>query len=360
MQAFEIGINEAGQRLDKYLVKLMPSAPKSFIYKMLRKKNIVLNDKRVEGNEKTQMGDVVKLYLADDTIAQMREVAGNVTRENQTGNHAGSIEERKGMAAGAKVCPDAHETALEVLYMDAHVMLVNKPQGILSQKSAPSDISMVEITNDYLLENGVITQEQLKTFHPSVVNRLDRNTSGILCVGISLPGSQALSELFRIRTMKKEYLCVVKGVLKRDMHLKGYLVKNHRTNQVEIFKEKPRKGEASYIETAFTPLSVSGGYTLLCVDLITGRSHQIRAHLASIGHPIVGDAKYGDPQINRAVKKHYGITSQCLHAWRMRFPELSGALAGLSEQQITAPVPQAFQKLLEGEHLSWQPGQEEG
>lgn len=335
MQAFEIGVNEAGQRLDKYLGKLMPSAPKSFLYKMLRKKNIVLNDRKAEGSEKTQIGDIVKLYLADDTIRQMREVH---------------------LYSPRKTASPAEMRSLEILYQDEHVMLVNKPQGLLSQKSVPTDVSMVELIIDDLMKKSLLSAEQLKTFHPSVVNRLDRNTSGILCAGISLPGSQELSALFRARTMKKEYLCVVKGCLKKNMHLRGYLAKNHKNNQVRIYNEQPKDMEAAYIETIFTPLRVGGDYTLICADLVTGRSHQIRAHLASIGHPIVGDAKYGDVQINRIMKKKYDISCQCLHAWRMTFPELSGVLLGLSEQQITAPLPERFQKLLEGEHLSWQPG----
>lgn len=358
MQAFEIGMNEAGQRLDKYLGKLMPSAPKGFLYKMLRKKNIVLNDRKAEGSEKTQLGDVVKLYLADDTIRQMRRARTEGRSLSVSAGSQSADQDRSKVKNNAlqKKISREEVSSLEILYQDEHVMLVNKPQGILSQKSVPTDVSMVELIISYLTERGFLSEEQLKTFHPSVVNRLDRNTSGILCAGISLPGSQALSALFRDRTMKKEYLCVVKGCLKRDMHLKGYLVKNHKTNQVQIFNEPPKDLEAAYIETFFTPLYTGEQYTLLCADLITGRSHQIRAHLASIGHPIVGDTKYGDAQINRIMKKSYGISCQCLHAWRMTFPVLSGALEGLSEKQIAAPVPEQFQKLLEGEHLSWRPG----
>ncbi len=349
MQTFEINENNAGQRLDKYLAKLLPAAPKSFIYKMLRKKNIVLNDKKAEGSEKTKCGDVVKLYLADDTIKTMRGMGGEQT---------------------VLAADEVKNISLDVLYQDKHVLLINKPQGILSQKSVPSDVSMVELVNAYLLENGYLKESDLETFHPAVVNRLDRNTSGIICAGISLAGLQDLSELFRTRNMKKEYLCVVKGVMKKSEHLKGYLIKDHRTNKVRVYREKP-EGEmgrnAERIETSFTPLAFNEHYTLLCVDLITGKSHQIRAHLASIGHPIVGDDKYGDARVNKSAKAAYGIKYQCLHAWRMTFPKLEGALAGLSEKQITAEPPQNFRKLmeslhssgqlLEGEKLTWQHGQ---
>ncbi len=358
MQAFEINENNAGQRLDKYLVKLMPAAPKSFIYKMLRKKNIVLNDKKAEGSEKTKCGDVVKLYLADDTIKTMRGMDGHQNVQTQTNI---AVKAKTVTKAKSEPVPDeAKNISLDVLYQDKHVLLINKPQGILSQKSVPSDVSMVELVNAYLLENGYLKEEDLETFHPAVVNRLDRNTSGIICAGISLAGLQDLSELFRNRTMKKEYLCVVKGVMKSKQHLKGYLVKDHRTNKVKVYKEKP-EGEldknAERIETSFTPLASNEHYTLLCVDLITGKSHQIRAHLASIGHPIVGDEKYGDASVNKRAKAAYGIHFQCLHAWRMTFPKLDGALAGLSEKQITAEPPENMGRLLKGEKLLWQPGQ---
>ena len=332
MQAFEINENNAGKRLDKYLGKLMPNAPKSFIYKMLRKKNIVLNDKKAEGSEKTKCGDVVKLYLADDTIKIMRGTDAHQNVQAQTNSMANT----KAMAKAKSVPMQGHvkNISLDVLYQDKHVLLINKPQGILSQKSVPSDVSMVELVNAYLLENGYLKETDLETFHPAVVNRLDRNTSGIICAGISLAGLQDLSELFRNRTMKKEYLCVVKGVMRSKQHLKGYLVKDHRTNKVKVYKDKP-DGEsgknAERIETSFAPLSFNEHYTLLCVDLITGKSHQIRAQLASIGHPIVGDEKYGDARVNKSAGAAYGIHYQCLHAWRMTFPKLDGALAGLSE-----------------------------
>ncbi len=340
MQSFKIGENEAGQRLDKYLLKLMPQASKSFIYKMLRKKNILLNDKKAQGSERTCVGDTVKLYLSDATIEQLR----NLRIDAQ--------------GAALQINPK-EKVDLDIIYEDEHVLLVNKPQGILSQKSKPTDVSMVELITYHLMQSGRISAEELKTFHPAVVNRLDRNTSGILCAGVSLPGLQQFSALFKERSMKKEYICLVKGSVKKELTLKGYLLKNHKTNQVQVFESKPLGQDASYIETAFMPLAFNDKYSLLCVDLITGRSHQIRAHLASIGYPIVGDEKYGDPRINKQMREKYGITAQCLHAWRMTFPALSGALLGLSKAKFSADLPENFKKVIKGEGFNWQPGQEE-
>ncbi|MCR5743599.1 MAG: RluA family pseudouridine synthase [Lachnospiraceae bacterium] len=332
MQSFEIKVNEAGQRFDKYLKKLLPGAPTSFIYKMLRKKNIVLNDKKCEGVEKTAVGDVVKLYLSDKTIEEF----------------------------SAKT-PVVAEVALpepEVLYMDDDCMIVNKPAGVLSQKDESGDYSMVEVITNYLLRNNHISAEELRTFKPAVCNRLDRNTSGILACGISLAGSQALSEVIRNRSVKKEYICFVKGRVTEQMHLSGYLSKNEKNNKVRVFKEKP-DADAQYIETWFKVLYSDERYSVLLVDLITGKSHQIRAHLSSINHPILGDNKYGDMMLNKTLKK-YGVRSQMLHAYRLTFPQTKvKALDKLSGKSITAPLPGEFYRLLEGENIGWQPGQEE-
>ena len=336
MIAYEIGINEAGQRLDKFLFKVLPLASGSFIYKMLRKKNIVLNDKKAQGSEKTSVGDVVKLYLSDSTLELMQK------------------KNRNEASSGVLDISDL------ILYQDNDVCLINKPQGILSQKSKASDSSIVESLSDYLVSKGFMDRRQLETFHPSVVNRLDRNTSGIICAGISLPGLQELSLLFKNRNLKKEYICAAAGVIKKPMVLKSYLAKNSNTNEVRVYKDRPNGIDSEYIETRLEPLCDNGRFTLLCVDLITGKTHQIRAHMASIGHPLLGDRKYGAKSINDIIRRKYGISDQCLHSWRMTFPKLSGALSGLSGKVIIAPFPDYFDRLMTGEELIWQPGQEEG
>lgn len=315
MKEIIIAENEAGQRLDKFLAKYLNEAPKSFFYKMLRKKNIVLNGKKATGNEKLNVGDSVKLFLADETIEKFSS--------NQIQN------------ASAK---------LDIIYEDEHMMLINKPVGMLSQKAEKKDESLVEYLITYLLDNGSITKEELRTFHPSICNRLDRNTSGMVAAGKSLAGLQKLSELFKERSLKKYYRCLVKGEVKEKQYIKGYLFKDEKTNKVTVLATE--KEDSLPIETEYRPIANLGDCTLLEVHLITGRTHQIRAHLASVGHPIIGDYKYGNKRINDAYKKEFGLESQLLHAYRLEFPKLEGALSKVSEKKFIAELPALFEKII--------------
>lgn len=313
MRALVAGKNQAGQRLDKYLKKYFREAPSGFIYKMLRKKNIVLNDRRADGGEKLQEGDRILVYLSEETIEKFRGTP-------DTSCDRGSL------------------PLLPVVYQDENVMLINKPAGMLSQKAEPGDISVVECLIRRLLDQGEVSREELETFRPSVCNRLDRNTSGLVLAGKTLQGLQELSLALKERTLEKYYLCLVKGSVSRPEHCSGYLRKEKRNNQVRI-SQKPAEG-GSFIETAYTPLWNCGTETLLKVDLITGRSHQIRAHLASLGHPLAGDPKYGDPEWNRYLKNAYGLERQFLHAYEIRFLQCGGCLKPLENRSFTAPLPQ--------------------
>lgn len=322
MKEFQIRDNEAGQRFDKYLSKLLRNAPKSFFYKMLRKKNITLNGKKATGNEKLEAGDQVKLFLSDETFDKFSQ---------------------QDKAARAV-------TTLDVLYEDADVLLINKPAGMLSQPDDTKEPSMVEYVIGYLLEKGELTEEDLWTFRPSVCNRLDKNTSGIIAAGKSLVGLQELSELFHDRTVHKEYLCIVKGVLHEKKHIKGYLYKDTKQNKVAIYKQKQK--EAQPIETVYEPLEDNGEVTLLKVGLITGRTHQIRAHLASEGHPLAGDTKYGQDAFNRRYREKYQLKHQLLHAFRLSFPDgMEGRLSDLSGKCFRVPLPAQFERIIKEEKL---------
>ena len=295
---------------------------KVFFYKMLRKKNITLNGKKATGNEKLEAGDTVKLFLSDETFDKFSE---------------------QKQAARAV-------TDLEVLYEDEDILLINKPVGMLSQPDDTGEASMVEYLTGYLLEKGELTEEDLRTFRPSVCNRLDKNTSGIIAAGKSLAGLQELSELFHDRTVHKEYLCIVKGILREKKHIRGYLHKDTKLNKVTIYKQKQK--DAQPIETVYEPLGDNGEVTLLKVGLITGRTHQIRAHLASTGHPLAGDAKYGQETFNRRYKEKYQLKHQLLHAFRLSFPdEMKGRLLKLSGQCFQAPLPEQFERIIKEEKL---------
>ncbi len=328
MRELVISKYEAGQRFDKFLAKYMELAPKSFFYKMMRKKNITLNGKKAAGNEKLEKGDTVKLFLSEETIEGFRE------------------KKKRGVHTGAK---------LDILYEDEQVMLINKPAGMLSQKAEKGDISMVEHLISHLLDTGEVTEEMLKTFRPSLCNRLDRNTSGIVAAGKTLQGLQMLSGLFKERTLHKYYLCIVKGVIKEEQDVRGWLLKNEKTNQVRIFKSETK--DAKPIHTKYRPLADNGQETLLEIELLTGRTHQIRAHLSYMGHPIFGDPKYGDAVLNKKLASGYGLHMQLLHAWHLVFPELSGDFEGLSGKSIYAPAPKQFADIAQKRGLgTWEHG----
>lgn len=315
MQEIKVTKNEAGQRLDKLLAKYLNEAPKSFFYKMMRKKNIVLNGKKATGNEKLEEGDIVKLFLADETVQKFSSVKIQRTKTN-----------------------------LSVIYEDQDVVLINKPVGMLSQKAKESDVSLVEHLISYLLDAGELSEETLKSFRPSICNRLDRNTSGIVVAGKSLPGLQKMGELFKERTLHKYYRCLVQGVIREDQYLKGWLKKDEKTNKVQIL-DRPSDPSDQPIETEYHPLWTKEGVTLLEVRLITGKTHQIRAHLASEGHPLIGDYKYGDRKLNDFYQKKYGLKSQLLHAYRLEFPVMEGVCSQLSEKVFIADVPPLFAKI---------------
>ena len=324
MRTVIINQNEAGQRLDKFLLKYMNLAGKSFIYKMLRKKNIVLNDKKCDGSEKLNTGDEVKLFLSEETIEKFTE--------NKT----------------AKL--DVDTSALDIVFENDDIMIINKPAGMLSQKAESGDISLVELVTAYLVNKGKLSEEDLKTFKPAVCNRLDLNTSGLVVAGKSLAGLQVMSDAFKCRAIKKYYLCIVDGVILKADRIDAYIYKDEALNRVEIC-DVDREG-AQHIVTEYEPISTNGKLTLLRVHLITGRSHQIRAHLAAIGHPVIGDNKYGDVVKNRYFRGRYKVKSQLLHAYKLVMPEFNGDFSELSGKTFESQIPDGFVAVAEGEGLS--------
>ncbi len=342
MQSVTIGKNQAGQRLDKFLHKYLPLAGNSFLYRMLRKKNITLNGKRSEGKEILREGDVIRCFFSEETFLRF------------SGRDAVSLPASDGGAAEGRSA-FRQLSGVTVLHEDADVIVLNKPVGILSQKAEPGDLSLNEWLIGYLLERGALREAELETFRPSVCNRLDRNTSGIVLCGKSLAGSQFLSRILRERRLRKFYRTVCAGEWQEERLLEGYLKKDPRTNRVSVLPADSRDKEPSaYIRTAFRPLRTGNGFTLLEAELFTGKPHQIRAHLASIGHPVAGDGKYGDPGLNGRLRREFGLTHQLLHACRVEFPgeELPEGKPDLLPEQITAPVPELFARL---EHLLLDP-----
>lgn len=320
MKLLTICEQDAGQRLDKYLSRYLAQAPKGFLYKMMRKKNITLNAKRCEGPEKLRAGDEIRLFFSEETLEKFQGKSLSEAAASQSWDPG------------------------RILYEDEHILLFNKPAGMLSQKARESDVSAVEYVLAYLRENGSLTGETYLRFHPSVCNRLDRNTSGIVVCGKSLKGLQKMSELLRNRSMHKDYQCLVSGRITDSRKIRGYLWKDPVANKVCVLA-KERKN-AAYIETEYRPVRVFADSTLLEVRLITGRSHQIRAHLASKGHPIIGDYKYGSRSVNAFYRKRYGLQSQLLHAGRLELPALEAPFQAISGRVFQAELPKQMKRII--------------
>ncbi|RHV10221.1 RluA family pseudouridine synthase [Clostridium sp. OM05-6BH] len=346
MREVIISEREEGQRLDRYLEKYMPDAPKSFFYKMMRKKNIVLNGKKVSGSERIQTGDQIKLFLADETIEGFRsgkkaqEVdlgAQHLSQAKRLTNGARQMPQAKRPTNGAQQMPQAKRSEkgarqgkielqqgyydrnlppLQIVYEDAQFLVVNKPVGVLSQKADRNDRSIVEQITDYLADNAADD-----TFRPGICNRLDRNTSGLIVAGKTVRALQDMNKRFKERTICKYYLCVVHGSVSKKQYLKGYLEKDSRTNKVTV-RQQPGPNSVP-IATEYLPLQQGmyqgESFTLLQVHLITGKSHQIRAHLASIGHPLVGDVKYSTKRASAFDREQLHQRVQLLHAWQLIF-----------------------------------------
>lgn len=335
MISTRISPNEAGQRFDKYLKKLLRDAPDSFIYKMLRKKNIVLNGKKADGKEKLCPDDEVKLFLADETFEKFSGKTGrNITDTTQYVH--------------------AHQELgdIHILYEDDNILIVDKPSGILSQKSKPDEHSVNEWLTGYMLSRNELTADSLATFRPSVCNRLDRNTSGMVVCGKTLAGSQYLGQIIKDKSLEKYYYCLVSGKLVIKERVSGYLYKDTSQNRVTIYHREADipdslKEDSVYIDTAFRSVRTINNMTLLEVQLFTGKTHQIRAQLSALGHPIIGDVKYGDDKINRMYARK-GVHCQLLHAYKLVFPETTDPqFFRTSGKVVECQPPAIFEKLMQ-------------
>ncbi|MDO4977180.1 MAG: RNA pseudouridine synthase, partial [Eubacteriales bacterium] len=228
---------------------------------------------------------------------------------------------------------------VKVLYHDEDIVILHKPAGMLSQKSEKTDDSLNDYLQDLCRKNHWVEEASLEFFRPSVANRLDRNTSGIVLCGITTKGLQTLSKTLKDRTISKYYYALVAGQVKEGRHLKGYLRKDTEKNVVH-FSEKASE-DAVAIETEYQVVRSCKEASLLKIRLITGKSHQIRAHLASEGYPIIGDYKYGDRRINQRVKKDVGVSYQMLHSCEIDFGKYFGG------RVIRDSIPRDFARTMD-------------
>ena len=333
MQQIRIENKDSGQRFDKFLGRHLSGTGMGFIYKMLRKKNITLNGKKADGKELLKEDDLVTFFFSDETYR-------NFTHQEE---------------ADTTLYKEAYSRLkdIEILYEDEQVLFLNKPAGILSQRAEGETLSVNEWMIGYLLDSGQISPLSLASFKPSVCNRLDRNTSGLVLCGKSLCGSRELNRLIKERKVRKFYRLFVKGCLNRPGMLEGFLSKDQSTNTVTVHNTRSKASESS-IRTGYRPILWNPHLSYVEAELFTGKTHQIRAHFASLGHPLAGDPKYGDPSFNQRFWKKYGKSAQLLHAARIEFPQDCGSLQALNGMCLKAPLPMLYEEILKEE--LWQPG----
>ena len=339
MQKLGITESDAGQRLDKFLAKYLDTAPKSFIYKMLRKKNIELNGKKAEPGALLQSGDEISLWLSDETIAGFRGTDREKALEKTEKKASGKRTDQEGRWNRAPRIP--------IIFEDAQLMIADKPAGMLSQKGSASDHSLNEYLFERLQDRPGAPAAETYGFRPSICNRLDRNTSGLITFAKTYQAARFLTELFAARRLHKYYLAVAAGTIRERFRAEGWIKKDAHHNQAEV-RDYAFAG-AERIETEYEPLrhftGPAGDVTLLKILLITGKTHQIRADLKTLGHPILGDPKYGDMELNRRIFQKTGIRRQLLHAWELQFPEIdSRTFSYLSGRIFRAPVPVDFER----------------
>ncbi len=298
MKEYVINKTNENQRFDKYLKRIMPSASNAFIYKMLRKKNIELNGKRAKGDKMLKAGDTIKIFFSDDTFSKMQAPV----KKSDNNEYLKAYKELKGIS---------------VIFEHEDFMIVYKPEGILTQKDNSTDCSLNEWCLGYLISCKFISEEGLSEFKPSVLNRLDRNTRGLVLFSKTLKGSQRLSSMLNKRELKKYYIAKTKGNCDLSGVYKAYLYKNTKTNKVSIYDNQesiPSGLKTSPISTGIKVLETNNDYSYLEIDLLTGKSHQIRAHLSHLGFPLSGDIKY-----NGKTDKENRHQNLC--AYKIAFPE---------------------------------------
>jgi len=305
--------NESGQRLDRFLRKYLDKAPRSFLYRMIRKKNIELNHKRTKPETTIYKGDSIQLFLADETIEKFRTEIKIVKSDLD----------------------------LDIVYEDKNIILINKDIGVLSHGDGRSSgSSIVDGMVNYLIEKKDYKPEVERTFTPSICNRLDRNTCGIIIGAKNYQSLKIVNEALRQSHIHRFYKTIVYGIVDEDFQDKAYISRDKNKNITKVSKES--KGNRQEIQTKIKVLKTMDKFSLLEIQLLTGRTHQIRSHLSYLGYPIIGDRKYGNKSINDTLDKKYRLKYQYLHGYKVKFQKLEGSLKYLNGESFESKANEKY------------------
>lgn len=314
MISFIIKKEEEGQTLEKFVKKVLSEAPLSFIYKLFRKKDVKVNGHWQDKKYPIYSGEEISIYITDSQLEEFKRQVESKQVEDITN---------------------------WIIYEDENILLVNKPRGVLVQKNIKDSNALDEMVISYLTNKGEYDPNKNLGYKPAPAHRLDRNTAGIVIFGKNIATLRYLSEALNDKSViSKRYLALVKGEISKNGEINAPLLKNSKSQRVSVSNEgKPSITRYKVVETF-------KGYTLLEVELLTGRTHQIRVHMAYINHPVVGDSKYGDYELNKEIESKYGFKNQFLEAYQLDFHKLNNPLKYLSGRSFKISLNDEFLNLI--------------